>query len=78
MNTLRRRAADDALIGAGRFGCDVGPATGPHLVIHDGTKLAVAVLKPAAAAVSATFTDTRAWIGVKATDVGASLGGSTG
>ncbi len=53
----------------------IGPAGGLHLVIHDGTKLAVAVLKPAAPAVGATYTDTRAWIGVKATDVGASLGG---
>ena len=56
----------------------IGPASGPHLVIHDGTKLAVAVLKPAAPAVGATFTDTRAWIGVKATDVGASLEGIDG
>ena len=30
-----------------------------HLVITDGTKLAVAVLKPAAPAVGATFTDTQ-------------------
>ena len=56
----------------------IGPAGGPHLVIHDGTKLAVAVLKPATPAVGATFTDTRAWIGVKATDVGASLEGIDG
>ena len=56
----------------------IGPASGPHLVIHDGTKLAVAVLKPATPAVGATFTDTRAWIGVKATDVGASLEGIDG
>ena len=47
-------------------------------MIHDGTKLAVAVLKPATPAVGATFTDTRAWIGVKATDVGASLEGIDG
>ena len=56
----------------------IGPASGPHLVIHDGTKLAVAVLKPATPAVGATFTDTRAWIGVKATEVGASLEGIDG
>ena len=47
-------------------------------MISDGTKLAVAVLKPATPAVGATFTDTRAWIGVKATDVGASLEGIDG
>ena len=56
----------------------IGPASGPHLVIHDGTKLAVAVLKPATPAVGATFSDTRAWIGLKATDVGASLEGIDG
>ena len=47
-------------------------------MIHDGTKLAVAVLKPATPPVGATFTDTRAWIGVKATEVGASLEGIDG
>ncbi len=46
---------------------------------RDGTKLAVAVLKPAALPLGAGLpTDTRAWIGVKATDVGASLEGIDG
>ena len=56
----------------------IGPASGPHLVIHDGTKLAVAVLSPPRRPSARPLRDTRAWIGVKATDVGASLEGIDG
>ncbi len=71
LTTLSLEVVDDPVT--------IGPADGVHLEITDGTKLAVAVLKPAVLAVGAGLpTDTRAWIGVKATDVGASLEGIEG
>ncbi len=71
LTTLSLEVVDDPVT--------IGPADGVHLEISDGTKLAVAVLKPAALPLGAGLpTDTRAWIGVKATDVGASLEGIDG